>query len=171
MYCVNCGNPNQRPEAYCTRCGKWLTNSTDKDKRAPSPEERRQTLLAFSGINSVMALIAAILLYANHLGKSDAHWSVYVAAALCCAISIHQAISFCYNWHLQARLKQARQDTPVPGQIAASPGPPALPPAQPLPFATPAQSVTENTTELLTPVDRWQRQKQATGAGTRKTDL
>lgn len=155
MFCANCGAAEQSSESYCKQCGQWLTPTGVE--RVASPEEKMRTLSSFSGINAIMALVAAILLYAFHLGRDGVHWSVYLAAALCSVIAIHQTISFFFNWQLRQRLTkhrtgdasevQAQGATPLPDAAA----PNALPPARPAPLF----GVTEDTTaRLREPVPR-----------------
>ena len=124
-------------------------------KRVASPEEKMQTMGAFSGLNAIMALTAAVVLYAFHLGHEGVHWSVYMAAALCCAIAVHQTISFAFNRQLQRRLAArrahdaTRETAPLKLPDAAPQN--TLPPAAPSPFF----SVTEATTnKLREPVPR-----------------
>ncbi len=152
MFCHNCGNPDQKSDAYCTRCGLWLHKTGKSLNRTTSPEEKLRAMRSFSGINALMAALAATLLYVAHLGKGG-HWSVYVAASFCSVIAVHQAISFFFNLQIQRRLKQNREGKNLAAPLYEPPVPQALPEARPLPFVQP-RSVTENTTELLEAVPR-----------------
>lgn len=153
MFCPHCGASDQRAEAYCTRCGEWLLPVDGTQRRTSSPQEKMRVMVVFSGINAVMALCSAICLYAAHLGRPDVHWSVYMAAALCLVIGVHQTISFIFNWQIQSRIKQSREEPRETAQLASPATPPALPAARTLPFTSP-YSVTENTTDLLDRVPR-----------------
>ena len=107
-----------------------------------------KVMMVFNGLNSVMALLAAIILYSTYLGTPEAKWSIYVAAACCSVIAVHQAISFGFALDLRLRSWRIRKELPstyesvntepvgelegrVTGRILNLP------------------SVTENTTEIL----------------------
>ena len=100
-----------------------------------------KVMMVFNGLNSVMALLSAIILYATYLGTPDAKWSIYVAAACCSVIAVHQAISF--GFALDLRLRSGRMRTELPsdptGQLEGRDTRQILD----LP------SLTENTTEIL----------------------
>jgi hypothetical protein len=100
MFCVHCGAAEQTEKAYCKRCGKWLG--------AAPPEKRMIVTLVFSAISAVFGAASAIALYATFLGTKAAPAAVYVAAAFCCVISVHQTISFFFQLELLRRLKQSR---------------------------------------------------------------
>jgi hypothetical protein len=109
MFCSSCGAADQKPNAYCRRCGQWLIDP-DSPRRHSShtPAERMKAMLVFSGVNALFALIAAISLYATYLGRPEARWSVYVAAAFCLVIAVHQTISFFFNLDLRRKFKLDR---------------------------------------------------------------
>lgn len=135
MFCPQCGASDQHSKSYCRRCGEWLAESSTK------PEQRMKVMMVFNGLNSLMALLSAIILYATYLGTSEAKWSIYVAAACCSVIAVHQAISFGFALDLRLRSGRIKKELPsdptgqLEGrdtrQILNLPG------------------VTENTTELL----------------------
>lgn len=152
MFCQHCGNANQQPDSYCVRCGEWLAKMSTSPTRKSSPEEIMSSLRAFSGINALMALCAAFIIYFFHAGNG-AHWSIYVAGAFCCVIAVHQLLSFYWNHELQKRLKKRREIAPAETPLYAPPAPQALPEAHPLPFVQP-RSVTEHTTDLLEAIPR-----------------
>jgi len=103
-------------------------------------------MLVFSGVNALFALIAAISLYATYLGRPEAKWSVYVAAAFCMVIAVHQTISFFFNLDLRRKFKldraPRREIESKPDYVALSPSPDTGDLVQ-------APSVTETTTQLL----------------------
>jgi hypothetical protein len=106
MFCPQCGAPDQNSKSYCRRCGEWLSESSTK------PEQRMKVMMVFNGLNSVMALLAAIILYSTYLGTPEAKWSIYVAAACCSVIAIHQAISFGFALDLRLRSWRMRKELP-----------------------------------------------------------
>ena len=157
MFCMRCGAGNQRADAYCTRCGEWLHDPAlpaARRRHSKTPAEKMSMMLTFSAINAALALFSAIALYATYLGREEARWSIYVAAAFCLVIAVHQTISLVLNLQLRSRLARGRDARP------ASPAPPtdvpaahSLDAADDRPFAD-VRSVTENTTELLSGVPR-----------------
>ncbi|HXU35822.1 MAG TPA: hypothetical protein VN937_05620 [Blastocatellia bacterium] len=100
-----------------------------------------KVMMVFNGLNSVMALLSAIILYATYLGTPEAKWSVYLAAACCSVIAVHQAISFGFALDLRLRSGRIRKEvaSDPTGQIERRDTRQILN----LP------SVTENTTEIL----------------------
>jgi hypothetical protein len=97
MFCPQCGTPDQNSQTYCRRCGEWLAESSSK------PDQRMKVMMVFNGLNSLMALIAAIALYSTYIGMPEAKWSIYVAGALCSVIAVHQLISFIFALGLRRR--------------------------------------------------------------------
>src|SRR2546429_313300 len=101
MFCVHCGAAEQSERAYCKRCGKWLGQSP--------PEHRMLVSLVFSAVSAVFGAASAIAIF-SALGTKAAAPTLYMAAAFCCVISIHQTISFFFQLELFRRLKQRRSD-------------------------------------------------------------
>ena len=106
MFCPYCGTPEQNPKSYCRRCGEWLAVSSTK------PDQRMKVMMVFNALNSFMALFAAVILYSTYLGTPEIKWSVYVGAALCSVIAVHQMISFAFA--LELRLRSRRIDEYMP---------------------------------------------------------
>jgi hypothetical protein len=106
-----------------------------------------KAMLVFSGVNALFALIAAISLYATYLGRPEAKWSVYVAAAFCLVIAVHQTISFFFNLDLRRKFKLDRAPRRA---IESKPDyAVAFPPSPETGDLVQAPSVTETTTQLL----------------------
>jgi hypothetical protein len=149
MYCPNCGNPDQNPNAYCRRCGLWLVDQKSGSSHPRNaPEDRMKVMIVFNGLSALFALVSAIVLYATYLGKPEAKWSIYVAGAFCSVIAVHQTISFFFALSLLLRRRQARMDA------ARSTGSIEDKIVLPLSGAQTGQiidapSVTEKTTELM----------------------
>jgi hypothetical protein len=148
MFCPSCGAADQKPNAYCRRCGQWLVDPDSPRRRSShTPAERMKAMLVFSGVNALLALIAATSLYATYLGRPEAKWSVYVAAAFCMVIAVHQTISFFFNLDLRRKFKLDRAP-----RRAIEPKPDyavAFPPSLETGDLIQAPSVTETTTQLL----------------------
>jgi hypothetical protein len=155
MFCPACGAADQSPNAYCKRCGEWLTDKRSFGGRGASkPEQRITSMIVFNGLSALLALFSAIALYATYLNTPEAKWSVYVAGACCFVIAIHQMISMGFALELKLRLKRGQSD---PGQqaIISKPGDivAALSSGKTTQFVQPPV-VTESTTELLEAVPR-----------------
>jgi hypothetical protein len=154
MFCPNCGAGEQGPNAYCKRCGDWLSDpKSSKHNRASSPEKRFNVMCVFNALSAALGLASAIILYATYLGRPEAKWSVYLAAAFCLVIAVHQTISFFFALEFRERMKQRRREmnpaigSGIKGSVKS------LDSGKTTEFVNPA-SVTENTTELLEPVPR-----------------
>ena len=156
MFCPNCGADNQTAKAYCKRCGEWLPEFKRRSSGAfggDTPQQNVFTNLFMSALSTVVALFLAIALYATYLGTNEAKWSIYLAAAFCLCIAGWQASSFVVGLKLRSRLNRARESVEPASQLEEVRDATALPPADMSNFVR-APSVTENTTELLQPVDR-----------------
>lgn len=146
MYCSTCGAADQSVASYCRKCGEWLSDRNSRARR-PAPGQKLRVISVFSGLNSLFALVSAIVLYATYLGTPEAKWSIYVAAAFCTVIAVHQAISFGFALSLIIRDRRRRIEMP-PQEASRATGQLEACDASTSPFID-AQSVTENTTELL----------------------
>ena len=158
MFCPACGAADQSSNAYCKRCGEWLTDKKSFGGRGASkPEQRITSMIVFNGLSALLALFSAIALYATYLNTPEAKWSVYVAGACCFVIAIHQMISMGFALELKLRLKRGQSDAgqqaiiSQPGDVVA-----ALSSGKTTQFVQPPV-VTENTTELLEGVPRLSR--------------
>ena len=141
MFCPYCGASEQNPKSYCRRCGEWLAAFSSK------PQQRMKVMMVFNALNSLMALLAAIVLYSTYLGTPEAKWSIYVAGAFCSVIAVHQMISFAFALELRLRSRRMSED------LASSDTAPIEPTDRLEGRNTRAildlPSVTEKTTELL----------------------
>ena len=156
MFCPSCGADNQTAKAFCKRCGEWLPELKRRSSGAfggQTPQENVFMGLFMSALSAVVALFSAIALYATYLGTSEAKWSIYVAAAFSLCIAGWQLSSFVVGLKLRRRLNRARQGVAVDSKLQEAASSPSLPPADTSNFVR-AQSVTENTTELLQPLER-----------------
>lgn len=156
MFCPGCGADNQTANAYCKRCGDWLPEFKRRSRGAFGGDTPQQNIfigLFMSALSAAVALFSAIALYATYLGTDEAKWSIYLAAAFCLCIAGWQLSSFVVGLKLRRRFNRARERVEVDSRLQEATVSPALPPADMSNFVR-AQSVTENTTELLQPVDR-----------------
>lgn len=169
MFCPTCGAGEQRADAYCTRCGQWLTDANAAQghwhpvfRRARTPEQRMRLMLVFNAMDAALALAAAILLFSTQAGRGEALAHVFIAAAFCIVIAAHQIVSLIINLKIQQRLKRARDEKAAEALAsgAHAGGAPALNAGDAGLFAGVQGSVTENTTELLEAVPRQTEQRQ-----------
>lgn len=153
MFCPNCGAESQSAEVYCKRCGEWVPDLKSKKAKwgGETPEQHITVMLFLNGFSAVAALISAIVLYATNLGgEARMTWQVSMTAALCVSISAWQLSAFLIGLKLRRRLKRGRGEPQA--TFGASHGQQALGAADTSQFVRAGGSVTENTTELLTPV-------------------
>jgi hypothetical protein len=119
-----------------------------------------KVMAVFSGVNALLALFSAIALYATYLGKPEAKWSMYMAAAFCIVIAVHQTINFLFAVQFRRKFKR----DPVRDRAFGTreqESPLSFPNAQTGELiATP--SVTENTTELLESAPRREAKRPGT---------
>jgi hypothetical protein len=174
MFCPTCGAGDQRAEAYCTRCGQWLADAGSPQghwhpvfRHARTPEQRMKMMLVFNTLDAALALASAVIIFATQAGSAGHASLVYLAAAFCLVIAVHQIISLIINLKIQKRLKRARTGDANAAATAVLAGEtnahaPALNPADSELFAgvRRRRSVTENTTELLDAVPRQTEQRQ-----------
>lgn len=154
MFCPACGAADQSQNAYCKRCGEWLTDKKSFGGGGASKPERRMTsMIVFNGLSAVLALFSAITLYATYLNTPEAKWSVYVAGACCFVIAIHQMISMGFALELKLRLKRGQSDAGQKMVSKTTDNVAALGSGKTTQFVD-APLVTENTTELLEAVPR-----------------
>lgn len=156
MFCPGCGADNQTAKAYCKRCGEWLPEFKRRASGAfggETPQENVFMGLFLSALSAAVALFSAIALYATYLGTNEAKWSIYVAAAFSLCIAGWQLSSFAVGLKLRRRLNRAREGVEVDSHLQEAPRSPALPSADTSNIVR-ANSVTENTTELLQPLKR-----------------
>jgi hypothetical protein len=107
-----------------------------------------KVMMVFNGLNSVMALLAAIVLYSTYLGTPEAKWSIYVAGALCSVIAVHQAISFGFALDLRLRSRRMKQELSA-NYDAGNTEPVGQIEGRDTRHILDLPSVTENTTKIL----------------------
>jgi hypothetical protein len=171
MFCSICGAGEQRTDAYCTRCGEWLTDMKSVRRHgrnrlphsASTPEQRMRTMFVFNLLDALIALAAAILLIGTFINRVGTPGEVYVATSFCVVIAIHQIVSMVFNLKMQRRLKRARSATTseTVGGLTPADAPPALNAADSRLFTSArGAGVTDNTTELLGAVPQRSEQRQ-----------
>jgi hypothetical protein len=114
-------------------------------------------MLYLNGFSAIAALLSAILLYATQL-PGGLKWPVALTAALCVSISAWQVSTFIIGLKLRRRLKRARGgNVPEINSELVQPAL-ALSAADTSEFVG-TRSVTESTTELLTPLPNRAREE------------
>jgi ribosomal protein L40E len=159
MFCPNCGAESPSAEVYCKRCGEWLPNLKSKKVKwgGETPEQHLTVMLFLNSFSAIAAFFSAIILYATHLGNGM-NWSVALTAALCLSISAWQLSTFIIGLKLRRRLKRGRAGQQSQTVLDERQTQPALNAADTSQFIG-ARSVTENTTELLTPLPNQARER------------
>jgi hypothetical protein len=154
MYCSHCGAEHQLANAFCKRCGEWLPDIKAANRvrfGGETPQQNIFTGLFLSALSTLAALVSAIALYATYLGRGDAKWSVYLAAAFCLCIAGWQASSFAVTMKLRKRMKKSREIPSSTSNLTGDNGRRSLGPPD-LSSVVNAPNVTEHTTNLLEPI-------------------
>ena len=158
MFCPSCGAGEQSPNAYCKRCGQWLADQVSgRGRTAKTPAEKMKVMLVFNGLSAMFALCSAIALYAS-IDTPHAKVAMLVAGAFCGVIAVHQMVSFFFTLQLRQRFNRGRGDSAQAIGSAAGGRVASLSSGQTTEFIS-AQSVTENSTELLEAVPRVREQE------------
>ena len=158
MFCQKCGKGEQTPESYCRACGEWLPDLSKRGRKSfggDSPEESLKISLVLSAMTAIVALVLAVLLYANYLGKPGVSGLIYATAAFLLAIAGWQASNFYVGLKLRRNFvrRRAGDFAPDANELREGASKAALPAADTSKFVNrPPASVTENTTELLQPI-------------------
>ena len=148
MFCPDCGAADQSPNAYCKRCGQWLSDQKSlKSKRANTPEKRMKTMVVFNALSAAFSLASAIALYTS-IGMPTAKAAMLVSGAFCSVIAVHQTISCFLTLQLMQRFKRGRSDTKQLDKSDHKPSLVSLNSGKTAEFIN-GRSVTENSTELL----------------------
>jgi hypothetical protein len=159
MFCPNCGAGEQQPNAFCKRCGVWLTEF--RAVRRKSPEESLKAIAILSGVGAGFMLFSTIVLYALFFSGNKSAL-LGVAAAFCFAVLIYQIFNVVYSLNLRQRIKHARESADDEKQRRATDELNAAQTFASLEAANtdeiiPPPSVTEDTTRILEPLPRESR--------------
>ena len=154
MFCPNCGAESRSVNAYCKRCGEWLPDLKSSRTKwgGETPQQHLTVMLFLSGFSALAALFSAIILYATHMGSGRMTWAVALTAALCVSISAWQISTFLIGLKLRRRLKRGREDKDSRTVAGEGTRQPEMLNAAGTSQFIGARSVTEKTTELLTPL-------------------
>src|SRR5689334_8318935 len=115
MFCPNCGAPDQGPNAYCKRCGEWLSDHKSFGGRgAAKPEQRMTTMIVFNGLSALLDLFSAIALYLTYFHVPEAKCSIYAAGACCLVITIYQLLSLAFALEIKLKMKRGQANLGEP---------------------------------------------------------
>jgi hypothetical protein len=153
MFCPDCGAGNQNANAYCKRCGEWLSAQKSRRRQGPNtPEKRMAAMMVFNGLSAAFGLASAIALYAS-FGSPNAKVVMLVVASFCSVIAVHQTVSFFMAYQLMQRFKSGRGEKKQQDKLNVA-GPSASIGSGDATEFINVGSVAENTTELLDAVPR-----------------
>lgn len=93
MFCPTCGNPDQKADSYCRRCGVLLPDLTKTSKPKNTPEQHVIVNTVLSTMTIAACFTFAILLWVMLGFRENTHPLIYVTASMLLAMGI---------WHIQA---------------------------------------------------------------------
>lgn len=151
MFCPKCGASDQRPEAYCRRCGGWLPDIDAPTQaglfRKRTREEKIRKMRILEVVSAALAFTSAAIIFLVLSGRGEP--SLLNLAGICCIIiAVYQAVNFYFGYTLRPRrnkelfeegreIERAKSDFPAAIDSYAN--------------IIEMPSVTENTTELIGP--------------------
>ena len=143
MFCPKCGASAQVENAYCTRCGEMLPGSHNW--------QIKNSFLLMPYLNGLCALLATISFIALLVAfpNDSGGWAVAIAGVSCFLIAIYQFLTLIMSFRLSRRFVKGRvESSDHKEELKATAGDKFLNAGDSTQFIK-AQSVTENTTELL----------------------
>jgi len=117
MFCPNCGTSEQMANAYCKRCGVWLTEM--RAVRHKSPEESLKVIAVFSTISAAFILFSTIVLY-TILFSGNKHWTIALAGAFGLVVFIYQIFNVIYSLNLRQRIKRGRESIKIDAPLTST---------------------------------------------------
>ncbi|MEW6206997.1 MAG: hypothetical protein AB1631_01420 [Acidobacteriota bacterium] len=105
MFCPKCGNADQKPEAFCRRCGIYLPDVDKLEKKVIPPEQHLTANSILSLMTALVSLTLAILLHAFFTSRDDTPPLIYITAGFLTAMFFWQAQTF---W----RMRQLKKHFP-----------------------------------------------------------
>lgn len=156
MFCPKCGTGQQQADAYCKRCGEWLSDVKGGKRRNQSPEQRLKTISILSGVSAVFSLFSTFVLYSIFFGGNRTG-IIAAAAAFSLVVFIYQLFTAVSSVNLYLRLRRGRgaahsEIQSNTGELNSAHG--GILRAANTGEMIPPPSVTEQTTVLLQPIPR-----------------
>jgi hypothetical protein len=152
MFCPKCGTKKQSPESYCRFCGVWLVDPDVVSKkglfRKSTREEKIRKIRTLETISIGMSITSAAIIF-SYLFLSLDRGLLFLAMTCGILVAAYQAI----NIYLGHKVTKG-----LPRQQSSDRKQNEQPPVLEFPAHTARQlnvpaSVTDNTTELLDPVN------------------
>jgi hypothetical protein len=156
MFCPKCGANAQSAESYCKRCGEWLPDfgalTRPRLFRKRTREEKIRKMRVLEAVSAGLSLTAAAIIISILAGGGDTQL-LFLAAFCCVLVAAYQVVNFYLGYNLQKRIDQTRAEPTDEIEAKVENRVPGLSAGDATSFVS-AQSVVENTTELLEPVPR-----------------
>jgi hypothetical protein len=86
MFCPKCGNPDQSPETYCRKCGKFLADPDKLPRKQITPAEHVTANIVLSAMTVVISFTFAFLLLYFDYGWPEASVLTYATVGFLIAI-------------------------------------------------------------------------------------
>lgn len=150
MFCPECGAHAQIENVYCTRCGKVLPGSRNR--------QIKNSFLLMPYLNGLCAILAAISFIALLIAfpNDSGGWAVAIAGVCCFLIAAYQFLTFVMSLRLRKRFMKDRAASGDRKEELGTETDERFLNASDSGQFIKVQSVAENTTELLERVMRKQ---------------
>lgn len=123
MFCPKCGEPEQKTESYCRRCGIFLHDYDKLAAKVVTPATHMTANIVLGGMTAIASAILAIILYATFLDRTDTPVIIYVTAGFLTAM---------FAWQVQLIIRSVlvRRHLKTPGKTDETAVVTALPAAE-----------------------------------------
>jgi hypothetical protein len=115
LFCASCGAGEQSANAYCKRCGEWLSGDSGIASRAlwgqgVKPAQKLKTILVRLVLSAALALASAMILLTGRSDPGNFPALVKAAAILCLLVAGMQVDGFFVALRMQRDFKRNRAD-------------------------------------------------------------
>ena len=123
MFCLNCGEADQKENSYCRRCGKFLPDFDKLRRRETTPEEHLKANSVLNLMTALVSLTLAISLYYFFLGSDDTPVIIYLTAGFLTAMFAWQVQTFWRTLLLKKQIVKPNrvEDTETPKEFESVP--------------------------------------------------
>lgn len=156
MFCPKCGIGDQSPESYCRQCGDWLRDPDATGGggifRATTRDEKIRKMRILELVSIGLSLTSVAIIFSFLSGSMD-KGLLFLAMACGIVVAFYQAANM-YLGHKVTRTLPRQAS----GGAAKTRERPVQLPSKATPQLNMPASVTEDTTELLDPLPRRERE-------------